>query len=103
MKRLLLAVLSGVLLSCQGPAAVLAQAARPGMDAPGDAPAWSKERAELVRGTQTASTTCSMAPKMEWCLLSSISMRTVSPALRKGVSALPRRRVSTVRTSAMQE
>ena len=82
MKRRLTIALAGLAFSCQGPAAVLAQP---------------------VAVDQTAATVCSMAPKIEWCWSSSISMRTVSPCLRKGVSALPRRMVSTVRTSAMQE
>lgn len=103
MKRLLLAVMSGLLLSCQGPAAVLAQEARSASAARAVAVDPVTEGTSVARGRQTASTICSMAPKIEWFLSSSISMRTVSPALRKGVSALPRRMVSTVRTSAMQE
>jgi len=44
-----------------------------------------------------------MAPKIDRWWSSSISIRTVSPWVRKGVSGAPRRIVSTVRTSAMQE
>ena len=54
MRRLLTIALGGLVLSCQGPAAVLAQAecTRP-LARVSDA------------GGQTASTVCSMAPKME--------------------------------------
>jgi hypothetical protein len=47
-------------------------------------------------------TVWSIVPKIGWCRVSSIQMRTVSPLVRNGVSGLPRRIVSTVRTSAMQ-
>lgn len=46
MRRWLTIALAGLVLSCQGPAAVLAR--------------------ETGVAGQTASTTCSMAPKMEW-------------------------------------
>ncbi len=74
-----------VVASCAGPTLVMAETASPDVHQPSGA------------------TVCSMAPKIEWWVSSSISIRTVSPCLRKGVSALPRRMVSTVRTSAMQE
>lgn len=48
-------------------------------------------------------TVCSMAPKIEWRLSSSISILTVSPGLRNGVRGLPSRIVSTTRCSARQE
>src|SRR5579859_634978 len=45
-------------------------------------------------------TTCSIAPKIEWRLASRISIRTVSPAARNRVFGAPWAIVSTVRTSA---
>ncbi|WP_332639458.1 hypothetical protein [Brevundimonas sp.] len=48
MKRVVIAILSGLLLSCQGPAAVLA-----------------REPATTAGAAYTASTVCSMAPKIE--------------------------------------
>ena len=54
MRRLLTIALGALTLSCQGPAAVLAQAE----------PARPQVRATGAVG-QTASTVCSMAPKME--------------------------------------
>jgi hypothetical protein len=54
-------------------------------------------------GSPDFSTACSMAPKIEWPLVSFISMRTVSPNFRKGVTGLPVAIVSTVRISAMHE
>lgn len=92
MKRWLTIALGGLVLSCQGPAAVMAQGMAVGPHAP-----------FTGEDGQTASTVCSIAPKIEWCWSSSISMRTVSPAFRNEVSALPRTMVSTVRNSAMQE
>ena len=80
---------------------------------------WHKEAAEGVRpqyklsekaGTkspnvdphQTATTSCRIAPKIEWPSASSIWIFTVSPALINGVFASPSLIVSIIRISAMQ-
>ena len=63
-----------------------------------------EEDGEQSRPNATApyATVCSMAPKMEWPLASRISIRTVSPDFRNGMLGSPSRRVSTVRSSAIQ-
>ena len=54
-------------------------------------------------GVEYCSTTCSIAPKIDRPLRSSISIRTRSPKWRKGVVGLLERIVSIMRSSAMQE
>ncbi len=76
---------------------------------PGQGERWPAKRdgvgvlcGQLFAGSYL-STTCSIAPKIEWPDLSFISIRTVSPKRMKGVVALPVSIVSMVRISAMQE
>ena len=65
--------------------------------------AWRAEPSRrAARPYPTRSTFCSIAPKIARPLASRISMRTSSPHFRNGVSGLPWRMVSTVRTSARQ-
>jgi hypothetical protein len=54
-------------------------------------------------GLWTATTCCSIAPKIEWLCSSRISIRTLSPACMKGVEGAPLRIVSIMRSSAMHE